>query len=239
MIMFMNSITDLINKRAMLVSIPRIATVLFILLQLIGMQTYPGGTIHDMSTTGYSFTNNFFSDMGTYVARNGEPNYLSMIIFSLSLTIVGITFSFYYLTLPNVLGKDRINYMLSMIGTLFAIGGSACLVGTGMTPSDIVHGPHVFFANNIFHCFLVTALLYTIVIFRSNKIEKRYAFGYGLFFISIFAYVGVLQYGPPASAGQSELVFQVISQKMIVGVFCFSVLHQTYGFEQPGVLDSI
>ena len=132
MIMFMNSITDLINKRAMLVSIPRIATVLFILLQLIGMQTYPGGTIHDMSTTGYSFTNNFFSDMGTYVARNGEPNYLSMIIFSLSLTLVGITFSFYYLTLPNVLGKDRINYMLSMIGTFFAIGGSACLVGLSL-----------------------------------------------------------------------------------------------------------
>ena len=96
-----------------------------------------------------------------------------------------------------------------------------------------------FFANNIFHCFLVTALLYTIVIFRSNKIEKRYAFGYGLFFISIFAYVGVLQYGPPASAGKSELVFQVISQKMIVGVFCFSVLHQTYGFAKPGVLDPI
>ena len=101
MIMFMNSITDLINKRAMLVSIPRIATVLFILLQLIGMQTYPGGTIHDMSTTGYSFTNNFFSDMGTYVARNGEPNYLSMIIFSLSLTIFDIASNPTFLIAPK------------------------------------------------------------------------------------------------------------------------------------------
>jgi len=237
--MFINRFIDLINKRAMLVLIPRIATALFILLQIVGMIVYPGGTLHDISTQGYSFTNNFFSDMGTYAARNGDPNYLSMIIFAFSLTIVGITFSFYYLVLPNVLGEDRINYILAIIGTVFAIGGSICMIGTGLTPSDIVHGPHVFFANNIFHCFLITAFVYTIVIFRSEILKKRYSIGYGLFFISIFAYVGVLQYGPPATAGESELVFQVVSQKMIVGVFCFSVLHQTFGFAQSGALERI
>ena len=237
--MFINRFIDLINKRAMLVLIPRIATAIFILLQIVGMIAYPGGTLHDVSTEGYSFTNNFFSDMGTYAARNGDPNYLSMIIFAFSLTIVGITFSFYYLVLPNVLGEDRINYILAIIGTVFAIGGSICMIGTGLTPSDIVHGPHVFFANNIFHCFLITAFVYTIVIFRSEILKKRYSIGYGLFFISIFAYVGILQYGPPATAGESELVFQVVSQKMIVGVFCFSVLHQTFGFAQSRVLERI
>ena len=237
--MFIYRFIDLINKRAMLVLIPRIATAIFILLQIVGMIVYPGGTLHDVSTEGYSFTNNFFSDMGTYAARNGDPNYLSMIIFAFSLTIVGITFSFYYLVLPNILGEDRLNYILAIIGTVFAIGGSICMIGTGLTPSDIVHGPHVFFANNIFHCFLITAFVYTIVIFRSEILKKRYSIGYGLFFISIFAYVGILQYGPPATAGESELVFQVVSQKMIVGVFCFSVLHQTFGFAQPGVLERI
>ena len=237
--MFINRFIDLINKRAMLVLIPRIATAIFILLQIVGMIVYPGGTLHDVSTEGYSFTNNFFSDMGTYAARNGDPNYLSMIIFAFSLTIVGITFSFYYLVLPNVLGEDRINYILAIIGTVFAIGGSICMIGTGLTPSDIVHDPHVFFANNIFHCFLITAFVYTIVIFRSEILKKRYSIGYGLFFISIFAYVGILQYGPAATAGESELVFQVVSQKMIVGVFCFSVLHQTFGFAQSRVLERI
>ena len=105
--MFINRFIDLINKRAMLVLIPRIATAIFILLQIVGMIVYPGGTLHDVSTEGYSFTNNFFSDMGTYAARNGDPNYLSMIIFAFSLTIVGITFSFYYLVLPNVLSEQN------------------------------------------------------------------------------------------------------------------------------------
>lgn len=231
------SIIDLIPNRTMLVLIPRLAAILFILLQVIGMLVYPGGTMYDVSTIGYSFSKNFFSDMGAYVARNGEPNYLSMIIFALSLTIVGITFSLYYLFLPRVLGNDRTNYLLASTGTLFAIGGSICMIGTGFTPSDIVFAPHVFFANNIFHCFLVTALLYTIVIFRSDSLKKRYAMGYAMFFISIFIYVGILQYGPSANSGESAMIFQVLSQKMIVIVFCCSVIHQTFGFAHSGILD--
>jgi len=231
------SIIDLIPNRTMLVLIPRLAAILFILLQVVGMQVYPGGTMYDVSTIGYSFSKNFFSDMGAYVARNGEPNYLSMIIFALSLTIVGITFSLYYLFLPRVLGNDRTNYLLASTGTLFAIGGSICMIGTGFTPSDIVFAPHVFFANNIFHCFLVTALLYTIVIFRSDSLKKRYAMGYAMFFISIFIYVGILQYGPSANSGESAMIFQVLSQKMIVIVFCCSVIHQTFGFAHSGILD--
>ena len=107
--MLMNIILSYIKIRYLLIHIPRIACILFIILQILGMSVYPGGTIHDNSTIGYSFSKNFFSDMGAYAARNEEPNYLSMIIFSSSLTIVGITFALYYLFLPRVLGIDKIN----------------------------------------------------------------------------------------------------------------------------------
>ena len=60
------------------------------------MQVYPGGTLHNDTSVGYSFTENFFSDMGTYEARNGEPNYLSKIIFAFSLTKEGVTLAFNY-----------------------------------------------------------------------------------------------------------------------------------------------
>ena len=226
----------LIPSHAMLVTAPRIAALLFILLQLLGMRAYPGGTMYDASSQGYSFSKNFFSDMGAYAARNGDPNYFSMILFSMSLTIVGITFISYYLLLPRLMGRDRINFILAWAGTLFAIGGSVCMIGTGFTPSDVVFAPHVFFANNIFHCFLVTALLYTIVIFRSDGLQKRYAIGYAMFFLSIFIYVMILQYGPSANSGEAALIFQVLSQKVIVIVFCFSVVHQTFGFSKSGVL---
>ena len=236
--MFYNSIVSLINERRILIFIPRLVSILFIILQFLGMLVYPGGTIHDIDTNGYSFTSNFFSDMGAYSARNGAPNYLSMILFSLSLMLVGVTFVFYYLVLPKIMGNNKINYILSWVGTFFAFCGSICLVGTGLTPTDLVFDAHVFFANNIFHSFLITAFCYSIVIFRSNVLDKRYAIGYALFFISIFLYVVILQFGPSVNTGQSALVFQVVAQKMIVIIFCLTVVHQTFGFNKPGILIS-
>lgn len=196
-----------------------------------GMLLYPGGTMFNKAAKGYTFSENFFSDMGAYAARNGDPNYLSMILFSLSLTVVGVTFILYYLTIPSLFKSDRLSYFISLLGSLFAIAGSLCLIGTGLTPSDLVLESHKFFANNIFYSFLFTSFFYTLVIFKSNSIKKRYAIGYLFFFVSIFFYVGVLNFGPSADLNNSALIFQVVSQKLIVFVFILSVLHQTFGFE--------
>ena len=213
------------------ITIPRIVSILFVIFQGLGMLSYPGGTIHDQSTAGYSFTSNFFSDMGAYEARNGDPNYLSMIFFSISLMLVGVSFAMYYSVLPIILGINKSNYYLSWAGTIFAFFGSICLIGTGLTPTDLVFDIHVFFANNIFHSFLITSFFYSIVIFNTKILKKRYAIGYAIFFISILLYVGVLQFGPSVNSGQSELVFQVVSQKLIVIVFFLTVVHQTFGLE--------
>ena len=234
--MNISSIFKSIDKRITLIYLPRTACFLFIFLQMVGMLVYPGGTIHDASTLGYTFSQNFFSDMGAYAARNGEPNYLSMMLFSFSLMVVGITFMLYYLSLPSVLGRTRSNYMMACLGSLFATISSICMIGTGLTPTDLVFEPHVLFANNIFHFSLLSSSLYTVVVYRSEVLEMKYITGYVLFFFSIAAYVGVLQFGPSARASVDGLVFQVVSQKMIVLAFICSVLHQTYGFSKVGVL---
>jgi len=224
-------LNKILSRDTRLIVIPRISTVLFIFFQITGMLLYPGGTMYNKEAKGYTFTENFFSDMGAYAARNGDPNYLSMIFFSSSLTIVGVTFILYYLTIPSLFRNDRLSYFISLLGSLFAIAGSLCLIGTGLTPSDLVLESHKFFANNIFYSFLFTSFFYTYLIFNSNTIKKRYAIGYLFFFVSIFIYVGVLNYGPSADLNNSALIFQVVSQKLIVFVFIFSVLHQTFGFE--------
>jgi hypothetical protein len=95
---------------------------------------------------------------------------------------------------------------------------------------------HVFFANGIFKCFMITALCYTIVISRSNVFEKKYAWGYGVFFILIALYVGVLEWAPPPRSSQSALVFQVITQKLIVLTFCLAIVYQTFGFSKSKIL---
>ena len=44
--------------------------------------------------------------------------------------------------------------------------------------------------------------------------------------------MGVLQFGPSVSTGKSELIFQVVAQKLIVIVFFLTVFHQTFGLSK-------
>ena len=234
--MFDHPKIQFLRNRFLLVTAPRTAVTIFVILQMIGMMVYPGGTIHNETSSGYLFRRNFFSDLGTYAAYNNEPNFLSMALFIISLTLVGTTFMLYYLALPQLFKEDPLNYKLSILGTIFAFGGSIGLIGTGLTPADLVLDTHIFFANNIFYCFMITALCYTIVIFRSDILEKKYALGYGIFFVMIALYVGVLELGPPARSSQSALIFQVITQKLIVLIFCLSIVYQTFGFSKSQIL---
>lgn len=229
-----NKILTFFENKLFLVTLPRIMVGVFLFLQILGMISYPGGTIWSEKTTEYVFTKNYFSDLGRYQAHNGEPNYLSMIFFSLSLCLVSLTFIVHYVSVLRFFQNDykRYNYIISFIGTIFSFLGAVCLIGTALTPSDLVLDPHIFYANNIFHSFLVTSLLYTIVIYRSELIQNKYAAGYAIFFLSILSYVIILHFGPGPRESQAALIFQVVAQKMIVVIFILSVVYQTFGLDK-------
>ena len=229
-----NKILTFFENKLFLVTLPRIMVGIFLFLQILGMISYPGGTIWSEKTTEYVFTKNYFSDLGRYQAHNGEPNYLSMIFFSLSLCLVSLTFIVHYVSVLRFFQNDykRYNYIISFIGTIFSFLGAVCLIGTALTPSDLVLDLHIFYANNIFHSFLVTSLLYTIVIYRSKLIKNKYAAGYAIFFLSILSYVIILHFGPGPRESQAALIFQVVAQKMIVVIFILSVVYQTFGLDK-------
>ena len=232
--MINNKIITFFDDRLLLVSLPRIMVGVFLFLQVLGMFNYPGGTIWNEETTKYVFTKNYFSDLGRYQAHNGEPNYLSMIFFSLSLCLVSLTFIVHYVSVLRFFKNDykRYNNIMALVGTIFSFLGAICLIGTALTPSDLVLDPHVFYANNIFHSFLVTSLMYTIVIYRSELIQNKYSAGYAIFFLSILSYVIILHFGPGPRESQAALIFQVVAQKMIVVIFILSVVYQTFGLDK-------
>ena len=227
-----NKILNIFDNKIFLIHLPRIMVFVFLILQFLGMINYPGGTIWNENSSNYLFTKNYFSDLGRFEAHSGEPNYLSMIFFTLSLFLVSVTFIFHYISVLTFFNKDRdkLNIKLAVVGVFFSFCGAFCLIGTALTPSDLVLDAHVFYANNIFHSFLVTALIFTIIIYRSVLIENKYAIGYGIFFLSILSYVLILHLGPAPRESQGALIFQVISQKLIVLIFILSVVYQTFGF---------
>ena len=62
----------------------------FIILTIIAMFFYKGGTYIDNSTQGYLFWYNYFSDLGRTVAHSGTQNMISWIIFTVALSLWGI-----------------------------------------------------------------------------------------------------------------------------------------------------
>jgi hypothetical membrane protein len=48
---------------------------------------YPGGTVLDASTRGYSFTHNFLSDLGSTVAFNDGRNTVGALLFDVAIIV--------------------------------------------------------------------------------------------------------------------------------------------------------
>ena len=220
------------SKQLILVISPRWCVGVFILLIILAMFLYPGGTYRDANTEGYILSQNFLSDLGRWSAWNGDQNFYSSFFFSFSFLMVGMVFSVFYWQLPSLFANDQKIYLLSRVGSIFGISGGIFLVGVSLTPGDVVLGPHNFFATWFIRFFLVSALCYTIVLYRSAATQAKYGLGYAFFVLFIAAYIGILEMGPDIKESLSALKVQVVSQKLICLTFIIAVVFQTLGNQE-------
>jgi hypothetical protein len=56
----------------------------FVILTLLAMLTYAGGSMDNHSYPGYSFTHSFLRNLGMLTALSGKPNWTSAILFIIS-----------------------------------------------------------------------------------------------------------------------------------------------------------
>ena len=101
------------NKKLWLIQAPQIAIIGFIFLNILAMLTYPGGILHDTSTIGYSFFNNFLSDLGRFISWGGSHNFYSQLFFNSAMIMAGFIFSVSKLIhlLFNVVDNDIIKFI--------------------------------------------------------------------------------------------------------------------------------
>ena len=200
---------------------------LFVLLTIIAMFTYPGGTFTDGTTVGYNFFYNFFSDLGRVTAPNGEPNIVSMILFSTALTLAGIGLVLFFIAFRNFFILDRTGKWVSLIGSIMGVATGLCFVLIAFAPYDLffdIHYQSVFWA---FRTFLVAVGIYAYVIFRQNNHPRKYGWIFIVFTLFLAGYIGLLEFGPEATT-TSGLVIQATGQKIIVYVSIISVMAQSW-----------
>ncbi len=217
------------SRRLVLVTLPRWCLGGFVLFMMVAMWNYPGGTYRDPTTEGYLFSQNFLSDLGRWSAWNGDQNFYSSFFFGLAFVGVGVVFTLFFLNLHSLFSAEKSSHSVSKIGSAAGVMGAVFIAGVGFTPGDIAFDSHIFFANWFIRFFLAAALCYTIVFYRSEIMEVRYASGYAFFALLITTYIMILEFGPIIQQSLWALKVQVVAQKIICLTFIFSVVFQTIG----------
>ena len=214
-----------------LIKLPRLILGIFVVLNIIAMLSYPGGTFLDDATTGYSFTRNFLSDLGRTLSYDGEVNFLSSQLFNMTLILSGVVFAIFYLHLRKIFTADN-QRTLALIGSFFGVLGGLSLAGVGLTPADLYLDLHMICATWLFRFFFVASLCYSMVIFLHSQFENKYAMGYLLFTLSILFYILISELGPSPKEVSWALTLQVVSQKMILLILMSAIYIQTIGLKK-------
>lgn len=210
------------------------ACFLFPVLTILAMLFYPGGTRANPHTQGYSFFENFFSELGLTQSYAGGPQTASFILFSAALFLAGAALVLYYCLAPSLFWDSTRLKILSVAGSIFGIISGLSFIGVALTPADVYLASHAMFVQLAFVTFFVAVSLYAPAIFIHPGFPNKYGWVNLSFGVMLGIYVWLLFYGPESSS-QSGLIIQVTGQKLIAyaAVACMFVV--AYGSQR--VLD--
>ena len=198
----------------------------FILLTMVAMLFYAGGTNNDPTVARYQFFHNFFSDLGMTVAHNGEANTFSFLLFSLALSLAGLSLIVFFLLMPRYFQSDRLGLALSRLGAFFGILAGLCFIGVAFTPANLLLAAHVNFVYGAFGSYFIATLFFLAAMLKVPAFVARYLIVLVVFAVILGGYVWLLFYGP------GELTIQVTGQKIVAYAAIITVFIMAYGARQ-------
>ena len=202
--------------------------VLFVVLTVVAMLFYPGGTLIDPTTSGYSFFTNYFSDLGLTWTHARQPNTVSAVMFITALTMAGGGLVLFFLAFPRFFTGSQWAKVLSGIGSTFGVVSGICFIGVAFTPANLYLKAHIAVMMWAFRTFAVAVICYTVAILREPQYPNRFGFVFVAFAVLLVLYVLLLIAGPPYDSPEGIMI-QAVGQKIIVYASIMSIFIQAYG----------
>jgi hypothetical protein len=192
------------------------------------MLFYPGGTMTDPTASGYSFFANVLSELGMTETHAGQPNMVSMVLFTIALSLTGAGLAAFFLAFRQFFVVSRSGRILSGIGSASGIVCAICLIGAAFTPIDVQKQWHFTLVTCAFGAFAAAAVLYANAIRRESDYPNRFALVFDAFSILLFIYLLLVMLGPARSTPEG-MMLQATAQKIIVYAAVISVFVQSHG----------
>ena len=209
-------------------SLTMFGCVLFVVLTVAAMLFYPGGTLTDPTTSGYSFFVNYFSDLGLTWTHARQPNTVSAILFISALTLVGGGLALFFAAFPQFFTQSRSSKLLSGIGSTFGVISGICFIGVASTPANLCLQTHLTVMMWAFRTFTIAVISYTVAVFRERDYPNRFGFVFVAFAVLLVLYLFLLIAGP-AYDSPAGIMIQAVGQKIIVYASVISIFIQALG----------
>ena len=192
----------------------RYALVVALLAISVSIMLYPGGTVLDESTLGYSFTHNFLSDLGSTVAFNYRNNAAGALLFAagfiIGVSVLACSFTGVVRLLSKKLGARLFARLAAAGGAVVCLG----FLGAALTPLDRAFRLHRASSIVAFYSFPVATTLLALATTRDRRFRARATIGWMTLTVILVGFIVVARLGPN-TATERGLVTQVITQKIM------------------------
>jgi len=199
----------------------------FVVFSFGAMFAYPGGAMYWPDANRYLFFQNFFSDLGATATQQHHGNFLSMLLFGVALTSVGISLCVASPVWKRVIATAGRGMFFGGAAQIFSALSGICYVGIAVTPWNLVLDTHMLFVQGAFTLLLGFVVCLTLLQLQ-NGWPNRYVISNVIYIAVLTSYVFVLFRGPNLQT-LSGLVFQVVAQKIIVYLSILNLAYQTLG----------
>ena len=191
------------------------ACLFFFLASALAMVAYPGGTLLNPALSGYSFLQNFFSDLGRTHDFHQRPQPLSWALFTAGLTFLGLVMVAVFSLYPMLFARRSLARVFSQIGSLGGVLAGAAYLGIAWTPWDLYGPLHLVFVYLAFVSSLLVVALFIPAIFLEPDYPNRYAWLFTGLALGLSIYLLILFLGPQPK-DDAALVLQATAQKIVV-----------------------
>ena len=210
----------------------------FVVLTLVAMLVYAGGSKFDPAAGGYAFFHNFFSDLGMTETYDGGGNTPAMLLFAYALVCVGVAlvaFGFAVRRLTDATrgpggGPARGAPAAGGVAAVAATASGVSFVGIALTPHDLAGAAHIQFVNAAFGFLLVFVLCLGFLELRAGWLWRLVVANW-IYAVLLAVYVYLLFWGPLTDY-ERGLVIQVVAQKVIVYTSIINLGWQALGFRR-------
>ena len=164
----------------------------------------------DQDAEGYSFLENFSSDLGMVRTYAGEAKVLSLVLFATALALMGIALVRFSAVMPGYFTKTRLERVISQLGSIGGVLAGISCIGIAAMPCGLSV------------TLLLAVVCYLVVMLRSRAYPNAYAAVLAAYLVILAAYVSLMLLGPGMDT-RTGLVVMATGQKIVIyaGMMCW------------------